>query len=407
MRANDIRFVIVTDIIWILTALMVDLFSIVNILRLGWINTWNASKSRSYLDYNHFRFVNHHSKGEVRMKNNSIVLGAIFSVLILVGVGGCQSETNNSKEPKTTDLPMTVGRAFWPGMFWVDIARHKGWFEKAGLNVLYYDTNPDYVGSLNEMVAGKIDVNGFSLFDLMSFNVAGADLVMVINTDNSTGAEAILANTGIGNLKGLKSKVVGVSKGGYLEYILDEALARDGIDKFDIKLVDVLPQNASGELQKANVDAVVTYEPFVSEVLAGNNARKLFDTSEIPGLSPNGSTFHRSFIDERPGDVQAFVNVWHKTREFMKENPKEAFGIIAQVYDSTPGDVQAFGLLDKILDLRENTVSYSFGSGFESLHGAARKMNNFLIKNEVTDRQLDSTEFIDGRFLRTLSENQL
>ena len=91
----------------------------------------------------------------------------------------------------------------------------------------------------------------------------------------------------------------------------------------------------------------------------------------------------------------------------MKENPKEAFGIIAQVYDSTPGDVQAFGLLDKILDLRENTVSYSFGSGFESLHGAARKMNNFLIKNEVTDRQLDSTEFIDGRFLRTLSENQL
>ena len=339
------------------------------------------------------------------MKSKGIVLGAIFCVLILVGASGCQSETNKSKGPEITGLPMTVGTAFWPGMFWLDIARDKGWFEKAGLNVVYYDTNSDYVGSLKDMMAGKIDVNGFSLFDLMSFNITGSDLVMVINADNSAGAEAILSNSEIQNLNDLRNKKVGVSKGGYLEYILDEALARDGIDKSDLKIVDVLPQNASSELQKTNVDAVVTYEPFVSDVLAENVARKLFDTSEIPGISPNGATFHRSFIDERPGDVQAFVNVWHKTTEFIKQNPKEAFSIIAKAYDSTPGDVQAFTQTDKILDLRENIVSYSFGSGFESLHGAARKMNNFLINKGVTDKQLDSTEFIDARFLRSLTEN--
>ena len=367
----------------------------------------NASKSRSYFYYNSFRFVNHQSKSQVHMKIKNSILGVIFSVLILVGVSGCQSETNKSQRPETTDLPITVGTAFWPGMFWLDIARHKGWFEKAGLNVVYVDTNADYVRSLNDMVAGKIDVNGFSLFDLMSFNIAGSDLVMVINADNSIGAEAILSNSEIQDLEGLRNKKVGVSKGGYLEYILDEALARQGIDKSDLKIVDVLPQNVSSELQKTNVDAVVTYEPFVSEILAENVARKLFDTSEIPGISPNGATFHRSFIEERPGDVQAFVDVWHKTTEFIKQNPKEAFSIIANVYDSTPGDVQAFTQTDKILDLRENIVAYSFGSGFESLHGAARKMNNFLIEKGVTDKQLDSTEFIDARFLRVLSEEQI
>jgi len=151
------------------------------------------------------------------MKNKSIVLGAIFCFLILVGVSGCQSETNNSKESNTTDLPMKVGRAFWPGTYWVDIAHHKRWFEMAGLNVVYVDTNPDYVGSLKDMVAGKIDVNGFSLFDLMSFNVAGSDLVMVINTDNSSGAEAIVSNLEIQSLKGLKGKNYIVSKGAYAE----------------------------------------------------------------------------------------------------------------------------------------------------------------------------------------------
>jgi NitT/TauT family transport system substrate-binding protein len=141
------------------------------------------------------------------------------------------------------------------------------------------------------------------------------------------------------------------------------------------------------------------------EVLAGNKTRKLFDTSEIPGISPNGQTFRRSFLEERPGDVQAYVNVWYKTSLFIRENPKEAFSIIAQIYDTTPGEAQAFTQLDRVLDLRDNIVAYSFGSGFESLHGAARKINNFLIEDGVTDKQLDSTEFIDASFLRSLIEN--
>lgn len=89
----------------------------------------------------------------------------------------------------------------------------------------------------------------------------------------------------------------------------------------------------------------------------------------------------------------------------MKENPKEAFGIIAKIYGQTPGEVQAFVQMDKILDLRDNSVSFSFGSGFESVHGTARRINNFLIETGVTDKQLDSTDFLDARFLRTIIES--
>ena len=132
------------------------------------------------------------------------------------------------------------------------------------------------------------------------------------------------------------------------------------------------------------------------------NGRKLFDTSEIPGISPNGQTFHRSFIEERPEDVQVYVNVWHKTTQFIKENPKEAFGIIADIYKVTLGEVQAFAQVDKILYLRDNLTAFSYGAGFESLHGTARQINNFMIKEGMIDKQLDSTEFLDARFIRTL-----
>jgi NitT/TauT family transport system substrate-binding protein len=312
---------------------------------------------------------------------------------------------DSSRQPDTTDLPMKIGKAYWPGQYWVDIAHHKGWFKEAGLNVVPIDTNADYVGSLADVVAGKLDAQGFSLFDLMKFNLDGANLVMIINADHSNGAEAVLGGLEIASLNALKGKKIGVSKGTYLEYILSEALARERINKSDVMLIDLVSENAGDEINKGTVDAVVTFEPFVREVLAGNKTRKLFDTSEIPGISPNGQTFRRSFLEERPGDVQAYVNVWYKTSLFIRENPKEAFSIIAQIYDTTPGEAQAFTQLDRVLDLRDNIVAYSFGSGFESLHGAARKINNFLIEDGVTDKQLDSTEFIDASFLRSLIEN--
>lgn len=332
-------------------------------------------------------------------------MGAIISALILVGASGCQSEIKNSQQSKTTDLPMTVGKYYWPGTFYVEIAQSKGWFKEAGLNVEVIDTNPDYFTSLADVASGKLDVHGFALFDLMMFNLQGSNLVMVINADISSGAEAIVSKPVIKSLKDLIGKTIGVNKGSYLEYILNEALDREGVNKADVNLVDIPYENFLEEFNKESIDAMATWEPFVSEIIENAGGRKLFDTSEIPGLSPNGATFRRSFIDERPGDVQAYVNVWFKATQFIKENPREAFGIIAQNYDLTPGEVQAFTQQDKILDFRENIVAYSFGSGFDSLHGAARKINNFLIENGITDKQMDSTEFIDARFLRFLSEN--
>jgi NitT/TauT family transport system substrate-binding protein len=339
------------------------------------------------------------------MNIRALFIGAILSVLILFGINGCESETQTSQQPETSGLPMKVGKAFWPGTYWVEIAYKKEWFKEAGLNVELIDTSEDYVGSLTDMVNGKLDANNFSLFDLMKFNVDGSDLVMVINADNSNGAEAILASSEIESLQALKGKNIGVSKGSYMEYILDAALDRVGVKETEVTLVNILSENAGDKINNGTVDAVVTYEPVVSKLLAGSDIRKLFDTSEIPGISPNGTAFHRSFIDQRPGDVQAFVNVWYRTTLFIKENPKQAFGIIAQIYDQTPGEVQAFAQMDKILDLRDNNVSFAFGSGFESMHGTARKINHFLIESGVTDRQLDSTDFLDARFLRTLLES--
>jgi len=330
----------------------------------------------------------------------TVIRAAIFIIAIPMLV-----QCGPDKKPKTSGLPMKVANAYWPGMYWIDIAKKKGWFKEAGLNIEHIDIAKDYFKSISDMVEGKIDVHGFSLFDVIRYNLKGADLVLVNYQDTSSGSQAILAKKSIRTIKQLNRKRIGVTEKGYMEYILDVVLANHQLTLKDIKIIGLSGEKAAEIFMRGKLDAAVVWTPYTEEILEKGNARKLFDTAEIPGLIPAGSAFHRKFIKQRPGDVQAFVNLWHRTTVFMRENPKEAFGIIAKIYNKTMGEVQAFAQIDNIMDLRDNLTAFTYSTGFKSLHGAARRINNYMIKRTMAKEQLDSTDFLDARFIRALKRS--
>lgn len=309
---------------------------------------------------------------------------------------------SEAEKPKPSGLPIKISRYYWPGQYWQEIAQKKGWFREAGLNVELVDTNSDYYGSLQDMVEGKMDANDFTLFDFLRFNLSGADLVMVVHTGDSYGVDALVAKEDIETIKDLQGKTVGVEKGSYLEYLLDVVLKRNGLSAADIRTVDIAAEAAEEAFIQKTVDAIMTWEPFVTPAIEKGNGRKLFDTSQLPGLLPSGTAFHRRFIEKRPVDVKAFVEVWQRTSTFIKEHPQEAFGMIAEIYRVPLEEVQAFAQIDKIMDLSTNRNSFSYVAGIESLHGKARLINYFLIDKGLVERQLDSANCLDGSFIKRL-----
>ena len=327
------------------------------------------------------------------------VISAIWVFLIIVGLSGCQPES--PLRPKTTGLPMKIAIHYWPGHFWVEIAHNKGWIKEAGLNVELVDVNDNFLPSVQDWVDGKMDVNHPVFFDLIKFNAQGADLVAVVVTDLSFDGDGIVARKEIENVKDLRGKSIGLERGTFTEFLLSAVLNRNRMTLADVELV----QNPSEKIQPlvdGKLDALVTWEPHLNEAADKGKGYRIFGTAEIPGLISDVIGFHRSFISRRPGDVQAYVNVWHKTTTFIKENPKEAFGIIASIYNKSLGEVQAFAQVDKILNLKNNLKAFTFGTGFESLYGTAREINNFMINKGMVDKQMDSSIFIDGTFIRNL-----
>jgi NitT/TauT family transport system substrate-binding protein len=322
-------------------------------------------------------------------------------VLLVLFLVSC---TPIDEVPKTSGEVMRVAKYYWPGMYWIEIADSKGWFEEAGLNVELVDSNEDYFQSLQDTADGKIDTNNFYLYDLIDHNNNGADLIIVINSDDSQGSEALVAKKEIKNIRSLKGKKIGVSEGTNLEYELSTVLERNGLKLTDVIIKDHPGEELSEIFISGDVDAILTWQPFANIAAEKGNGHLLFDTSEIPGISPIVFVFKRSFINEKPQDVQAYVNVWHKTTKFIKTNPDEAFQIIADIYDVPVGEVQAFTQDDKILDLNDNKIAFSYSAGFESLHGTAKQINQFMIDKGITDKLLDSTQFIDARFIRGVQE---
>jgi NitT/TauT family transport system substrate-binding protein len=322
-----------------------------------------------------------------------------FLVVCLVVLAGCASVD----VPKTSGEVMTVAKNYWPGNYWIDIADEKGWFEDAGLNVELVDTSGDFIGGIEDLVEGKIDVAQPVLYDMIRFVIEGNDLVMVINTDVSNGADILVSRKDIEKIHELQGKVVGVQQGTFEEYLLSEFLKKDGLTINDVTIIEVHAEDAKPFVD-GTIDAFMTWGPHASEAIKEGNGKNLVDSSAILGLLPEGTTFHKSFVDERLEDVQAYVNVWHRTTEFIRENPDEAFGIIAGIYDVPVEDVVGFAKEVKILDLRDNKVAFSYAAGFESLHGTARRINEFMIDSGITDENLDSTVFIDARFVRGVVE---
>jgi NitT/TauT family transport system substrate-binding protein len=321
---------------------------------------------------------------------------------LALSFSACKPAGGPKSTPTVSTKPLRIGAYYWPGYYWMDVAHRKGWFKEAGLNVEWVDTNADYFASFDDLVDGKLDLVQFSAFDFVLYNARQKDLVVVMCSDYSSGAEALVARAGIDTIRDLAGKKLALSKGTYLEYLFSVLAERESLDPATVTLVDMPGEKLHEEFIAGRVDAFLTYEPFVSEGVAKGNGKRLFTTAEALDVTSVVATMRRNFVQERPQDVQALLGVWHRATEFIKSHPDDAFAIVAELQKKTPAEVKEFTLLDKILDLRDNRTAFTYETGIDSLHGNVRQMSDFIIQQGLATKKVDSTEVLDDRFIRAL-----
>jgi NitT/TauT family transport system substrate-binding protein len=306
-----------------------------------------------------------------------------------------------SCKPAPPPFTLSIATYVWPGSFWIDVAWTKGWFAAAGLNVKRMDAHGGYFEALDAVVAGRIDVMGFSEFDLVRRVADGHDLVGIAAVDDSEGAEALVAHSGIHTLRELKGRRLALPRGTYLEYIFDIVAEREHIDTTSITLVDRSVDEALADFVAGRVDAAFLWEPRVTRALAAGG-ESLFSTAQYPGLTYSVLAARRDLIASHPEQMAALLSVWHRASRYVLDHPDETAAIVAQLHGESIATIRELSRRIRVLDLADNDRAFSYAAGFESLHASWRRMNDFMLDRGMVHQRVDSAAHLDTGFIRRL-----
>lgn len=115
----------------------------------------------------------------------------------------------------------------------------------------------------------------------------------------------------------LKGKKVAVEEGTLDHFLLLLGLKKAGFNGADVEVEPLETGAAVAAFVAGRVDAVGAFAPFTTIALQRRGSKVLFSSKDFPGAIPDHLVVSRKFINERSPDVQALVNTWFDTLDFI------------------------------------------------------------------------------------------
>jgi NitT/TauT family transport system substrate-binding protein len=163
------------------------------------------------------------------MKRHFILTSTLLFALSLSLTTGCGNPATEIKTPIAPNADaVKMGYSVWTGWLPWKVTQSKNIFteNKVDVDLQWY---PEYPKSVELLNAGKLDANNQTLAETITAVANGVDLVVVMTTDNSTGADKIIVSDKIKSIKDLKGKKVAVENGSVDHFLLNQALKRAGM----------------------------------------------------------------------------------------------------------------------------------------------------------------------------------
>ncbi len=287
------------------------------------------------------------------------------------------------------------------------VAQDKSIFQSNNINVdlQWFDS---YAESIKALATGKIDANCQTLADTISAIDSGADLVIVLTNDNSTGNDKIIVSNQIKSITELKGKKVAAEEGTVDHFMLVQALQKAGMSSKDIQFIPMETSKAAAAFVAGELDAISVFAPFTTTALKRPGSKELFSSKNFPGSISDHLVFNRKFVLANPEQVQAFVNSWFATLDYMTSgnNFKETDQIMAKRAGVSLAEYQNYKDGTKISSLAENIEAFKSGHDITFLSKSALETKKFLLESKLIKTDVDISKLLDDRFITAYSSKK-
>jgi NitT/TauT family transport system substrate-binding protein len=294
------------------------------------------------------------------------------------------------------DTKVAIAISGWTGFAPLTLAKEAGLFKKHGLDVTIRKI-PQKDRHL-AIASGDIQCAATTVETWIVWNANGVATTQIFQLDKSYGADGMVVKPAIAKIADLKGKTVAADAPGTATYFtLAWMLKKNGLSMKDVKVVNLSPQAAANAFIAGNaeLDAGMTYEPYLSALRAKPEAGKIIATTLDYPMVMDTFGCTPKFLADNPKAAKGLADGYFDALDMIKTDPKKSFEIMgADVKQSA----EAFEASQKFLRWQDRAANQKF---FAGEHAAFSKEAADLLLEAGIIRQLpDLSKLADTKFIQ-------
>ena len=294
---------------------------------------------------------------------------------------------------KNFKVAWSIYVGWMPWGYAADTGIVKKWADKYGLTIEVKQFN-DYVESVNQYTAGTFDAVTITNMDALSIPAAGGvDTTAIVTGDFSNGNDAVILKNKA-DLAAIKGQKINLVEFSVSHYLLARALESKQLAEKDVTVVNTSDADLAAAYKTSEVTAVVTWNPIVSEILGSPDARKVFDSSQIPGEIMDLMVVNTAVLKDNPDFGKALVGIWYETIAKMNAEGAEGKAAREAMAKASGTDLAGFDgqlastkLFDKAADAEAFTQSAAVGTTMD-------RVRKFLFDKALLGKDAKSADVV-------------
>ena len=310
----------------------------------------------------------------------------IVAVAAALAAAGAQAE----------DTKVAIAISGWTGFAPLTLAKEAGLFKKHGLDVSIKKI-PQKDRHL-AIASGDVQCAATTVETWIVWNANGVATTQIFQLDKSYGADGMVVKPSIQKIADLKGKTVAASAPGTAPYFtLAWMLKKNGLSVKDVKVVNLEPQAAANAFVAGNadLDAGMTYEPYLSTVRAKPEAGKIIATTLDYPMVMDTFGCTPKFLAENPKAAQALADGYFDALAMIQADPKKSYEIMgADVKQSA----EAFEASQKYLRWQDRAANQKFFAGEHAQF--SKEAAELLLESGIIKQVPDLSKLADTRFVK-------
>ena len=276
----------------------------------------------------------------------SLALAVAVCGLALASCGKAPASQAEGAAPvpdanRTYTVAWTIYAGWMPWPYADEAGIIKKWADKYGIKIKVVQVN-DYVESLNQFSAGKVDAVTSTTMDALTVPAAGGrDSTVLMIGDYSNGNDGIILK-GSDKLTDIKGRSVNLVENSVSHYLLARGLEQAGLKLPDVKTINTSDADIVAAFSARQTTALVTWNPQLSEVKKQPGAHEVFDSSKIPGEILDTLIVDTATLKANPKLGKALTGAWYETLALMMRDDDQGKAARAAMAKLSGTDLAGF-----------------------------------------------------------------